>query len=143
MIRNLLFALLVSGLSLNAAGYPARPQMHDAQNVFDGQYTAVLQESRRLWRLLPLAGQEKDVSVDPGSCAAGAAVPHGLWYVTRDGEGNLELIAPSMTELPQGSPEHFAIRSCGEDANPKTTLFVPAQAISWIAENVGAILIDD
>jgi hypothetical protein len=143
VMLKLLSAALVACVSLQASAYPTRFPNYDAQYIFDGQYTAALQEHARQWRLLPLRGDEIDVSIAATHCAAGANVPHGLWYVSSDADGKLQLVAPSVTTLPQGFPEHIALRNCEEKADTRTTLFVPAKALDWIAQNAGTVLIDD
>jgi hypothetical protein len=138
-----LVAALIACVSLQAGAYPHRFPNYDPQYIFDGQYTAALQEHAQQWRLLPLRGEEVDVSVAAAKCASGASVPHGLWYVSQDADGKLQLVAPSVTTLPEGFPDHVALRDCAEKADARTTLFVPAQALDWIGQNAGTVLIDD
>ena len=138
MLKSLLASLITAGVALHA-GATARPS-YDAQYIFDGQYTAALQQHAQRWRLLPLRGGEVDVAAN---CAAGAALPKGLWYVTPDADGRPQLEAPSVTQLPPDFPQRVALRRCGESGSQQATLFVPAQALDWIAANAGTVLIDD
>ena len=132
-------AVLVLGVALQANASRARPN-YEPQYIFDGQYTAELQQHERRWRLLPLRGEEVDVA---GDCASGAALPAGLWFVTPDSNGKLQLEAPSVTTLPDGFPQRIALRSCGEAGDVRTTLFVPTQALDWIGTNAGTVLIGE
>ena len=134
-----LIATLMLGAALQANASPVRPN-YEPQYIFDGQYTAELQQHDRRWRLLPLRGEEVDVATN---CANGTALPAGLWYVTPDSSGKLQLEAPSVTALPDGFPQRIALRGCGEAGDTRTTLFVPAQALEWIGANAGTVLVDD
>ena len=137
MLKSMVAALVLVALQVDAS--PLRPS-YEAQYIFDGQYTAELQQHARHWRLLPLRGEQVDVAT---GCANGAALPAGLWYVTPDSNGKLQLEAPSVTALPEGFPQRIALRGCGENGDARTTLFVPAQALEWIGANAGTVLIDD
>jgi len=134
-------AALIACVSLQASAYVNRFPDYEPQYIFDGQYTAVLQQAKHQWRLLPLRGDEVEVAA--ANCASGAHMPGGLWFVTSDANGKLQLEAPSVTTLPQNFPAQIALRNCGESADGQATLFVPAQALDWIASNAGTVLIDD
>lgn len=136
-------AALVACVSLQASAYVNRFPNYEPQYIFDGQYTAALQQHAHQWHLLPLRGEALEVSDTAAHCADNTAVPNGLWFVTQDGAGKLQLIAPSVTRLPAGFPDTVALRACGEPADTRTTLFVPDQALNWIASNAGTVLIDD
>lgn len=135
-----LIAALIACASSQAGAYPTRFPVYEPQYIFDGQYTAALQQHAQQWRLLPLRGDEVDVST---ARCANANVPRGLWYVSPDGDGKLQLVAPSVTSLPKDFPERVTLRRCGEQADTHTTLFIPAEAFDWIAANAGTVLIDD
>ena len=111
--------------------------------IVDSQYTAALQQHAHRWQLRPFSGEEVDVTDTSAKCGSDDSIPTGLWYVTQDAEGKLQMVAPSVTNLPDGFPQQVALRACGEDANAGVTLFVPAVAMNWIRTNVGAVLIDD
>jgi hypothetical protein len=134
-----LLAALFALAAVSATASAVRQPNYEPQYIFDGQYTAALQQHAGRWRLLPLRGDEVDVSAG----CANRNVPAGLWYVTPDRAGGWELIAPSVTALPAGFPEHVALRACGDAATADATLFVPSQALDWIAANAGTVLIDD
>ena len=137
-------AALVAGLSLQAGAYPHRFPAYEPQYIFDGQYTAQLQQHRQHWRLLPLRGAAIDVAQDDAKCSGTRiAMPNGLWFVTQDGDGKPQLEAPSVTVLPQGFPARIALRGCGDQADAHSTLFVPERALSWIEQNAGTVLIDE
>lgn len=134
---------LIACVSLQASAYVNHFPTYEPQYIFDGQYTAALQQRAHHWRLLPLRGEQIDVSVNASNCNAGTTVPSGLWFVTPDSAGKLQLVAPSVTKLPAGFPDSVALRACGEQADTRTTLFVPSKALDWIALNAGTVLIDD
>ena len=75
-----------------AVAGPAQP-IEDAGPVFNAssQYTAVYQQAQGQWRILPATGQ--DLAIATGDCAAGRAIPKGVWLVTRDDQGRVELLA--------------------------------------------------
>lgn len=133
-------AALVACISMQASAYVNRFPTYDPQYIFDGQYTAALQQHAHHWRLLPLRGEQVDVTEN---CNSSARVPKGLWYVSPDADGRLQLVAPSVTTLPEGFPESVALRNCGEQSTARATLFVPAKALDWIGANAGTVLIDD
>jgi hypothetical protein len=135
-----IFASLVACISMQTGAYMHRFPTYDPQYIFDGQYTAALQQHAQHWRLLPLRGEQVDVTEN---CRNSASVPAGLWYVSQDSDGKLQLVAPSVTTLPEGFPDHVALRACGEQSSAQAALFVPATALEWIAANAGTVLIDD
>ncbi|HEX6832209.1 MAG TPA: hypothetical protein VF132_01640 [Rudaea sp.] len=141
MFKRSFSLLFVAALS--AAGTCAATPPPDAADVLDGQFTATLEQHAHRWRLQPLRGDEVDVTDRSTACGSRTPIPHGLWYVTRDGDGNAVLIAPSATALPRDFPAHVALRACGEAADANATLFVPAVALAWIHSNVGTVMIDD
>ena len=133
-----LFAAVVS-----SAASAATHTIDGSAYVIDGQYTAVLQQRAHRWRLVPYSGGEVDVTDTLATCGSSEAIPTGLWYVTRDVNGKVALVAPSVTVLPQDFPQQVAVRACGDKTEGGVTLFVPAVAMNWISGNVGAVLIDD
>jgi hypothetical protein len=142
MFKHSLTTLVASamlGTAASAAGHPNYEPIY----ITDGQYTATLKQSAHLWRLLPLRGEEVDVTDKARNCASGVKIAHGLWYVTQDDNGRPLLVAPSVTPLPTGFPEQVALRACGEPTDTDAALFVPAVAMEWISEHAGTVLIDD
>jgi len=130
---------LASGIALasaTAAGrLPQKPVYFDG-----GQYSAALSQGARQWRLQPLAGD--DVEVIDRACMNRTHVPVGVWLVSRDDAGHLQLLAPSSTILPTGYPPQIALHACG-DTGADTALQVPPVVLGWIENNVNSVLIDD
>jgi hypothetical protein len=138
MRTSLLTLVLAAALTPVVAG--AQTQDSDApQYIAGSQYTAELNQTTGHWRLLPANGQ--DVVIDTGTCATGAVHPKGLWLLVRDASGRPELLAPSTTPLPAGSPDRIAIRSC--DQAHGNELAVPQVVIDLLAADTGAVLLDD
>lgn len=129
--------------ALTAAGLAAATATYEPLYIFDGQYTATLQQHTHRWQLQPLRGDEIDVIDHASDCGSKAPIPNGLWLVTQDGDGRPQLVAPSVTALPAGFPQHVALRACGEKSDGELALFVPPVALNWIAANVGSVLLDD
>ena len=142
MLKHSLSALIASAM-LGTIASAASPPNYEPIYITDGQYDAALKQSEHLWRLLPLFDEEVDVTDRSKDCGSRVPIPHGLWYVTQDDNGRPLLVAPSVTPLPPGFPEHVALRACGESAGGDTALFVPAVALDWINAHAGTVLIDD
>jgi len=138
MKLSLLSLILASALTpaiAAAQSLDADAPQYDAGS----QYTAELNQSTGHWHLLPANGQ--DVVIDTGTCGTGAVHPKGLWLLVRDAQGQPELLAPSTTPLPAGSPDHIAIQSC--DKATGNALAVPQPLIDLLAADTGAVLLDD
>ncbi|MEO8160413.1 MAG: hypothetical protein ABI588_03265, partial [Arenimonas sp.] len=139
---SLLSALLLTTALLPGALAAAPnhvPAIDPAEPVYvpGGQYTATLDQTQNVWRFLPMNGQ--DVVIDAGSCATGTMAPAGVWLLQLDRSGRPELIAPSTTPLPSGSPDHIALRSC--DRARGNELAVPQTVLDLLAANTGAIYV--
>ena len=130
-------ALLPSGLF--AAPLRAAAPASEAVFVPGGQYSASLDQTLNVWRFLPMNGQ--DVVVDAGRCSTGAMAPVGVWLLQLDREGRPELVAPSVTPLPPGAPDHIALRAC-DQANGRE-LAVPQTVLDLLAANTGAVYVGD
>lgn len=141
IMRSMSGFLIGAALFAGAAG--AAAPAFDPVYIVDGQYTAVLEQHAHRWRLLPLRGDEVDVTDRSTACGSPTPIPNGLWYVTQDTDGSVLLVAPSMTALPSGYPHQIPLRACGENPGANATLFVPAVALAWINSNVGTVKIDD
>lgn len=144
-----LHLLLAAGLASVAAGaavatLPTRTTAASAEPVYieGGHYTARLHQSTRLWRLLPLDGQDLVLTNPDIQCRADAAIPAGLWLVARDPRGGMELRAPSGTALPEGHAGHIALLPCGAVADDRA-LHAPQALIDWLAAHNGAVMIGD
>jgi len=129
-------ALLPTGLA--AAPIGASPA-EEAVFVPGGQFTAAYDQTTNVWRFLPLSGD--DVIVDAGRCATGAMAPVGVWLLQVDGQGRPELVAPSVTVLPAGAPDHIALRACGQARGRE--LAVPQTVLDLLATNTGAVYVGD
>lgn len=105
-----------------------------------GQYSASLLQGARTWRLQPLAGDDVDV-VDV-SCINRQHVPRGVWLVSRDADGQPQLLAPSSTRLPPGYPQQIALRPCGQ-VTQDNTIGVPPIVLAWLEANVNSVLVDE
>jgi len=125
---------LAQGTQASAASAPA-PALYTPGS----EYTATLDQTRSLWRLMPANGQ--DVVIDTGACATGAMVPTGVWLLVVDGQGRPELVAPSVTRLPSGSPDRIALRPC--DQAHGRQLAVPQTVLDLLAASTGAIYVDN
>ena len=142
MRKPLVVSLLIATFGIGAAA-AASAANYDAVYITDGQFTATLEQHSHRWRLQPLRGEEVDISDHSNSCGSREPIPHGLWYVSQDGTGRPQLVAPSVTPLPSGFPQHVALRACGDANDDALALFVPAVALAWINDHVGSVLIDD
>jgi hypothetical protein len=129
-------AALPSGLL--AAPIGASPA-EEAVFVPGGQFTAAYDQTTNVWRFLPINGQ--DVVVDAGRCSTGAMAPVGVWLLQLDRQGRPELVAPSVTPLPAGAPDHIALRAC--DQAHGRELAVPQTVLDLLATNTGAVYVGD
>jgi hypothetical protein len=115
--------------------------IEDAGPVFNAgsQYTAVYHQARGQWQILPATGQ--DLAIDTGACATGQVHPKGVWLVSRDDQGRVQLVAPSTTVLATGEADTIDVRSC--DQADDRALVLPQPLIDLLASNAGAVLIDE
>lgn len=133
-----LFALALStAAAANAPADSLRPVF-----VEGGQYTAVLDQGRQAWRLLPADGVDLAVSAVE-ACEPGSRLPEGIWLLTRDAEGRPTLSAPSVTALPAGHPEQVALRACGDADGEGLFVAAPQGLIDWLGYNTGAIYVEN
>jgi hypothetical protein len=133
-------AFLVGLLAATVANAEPVQPIEDAGPVFtaSSQYTAVYRQAAGQWRILPATGQ--DLAIATGDCAAGRAIPKGVWLVTRDDQGRVELLAPSTTPLPDGVADTVAVRAC-DQAEPGA-LALPQPLIDLLANDAGAVLVE-
>ena len=135
--------MAISAMLLSAAASAARPQpMHEPAESFyvaGNQYSASLDQTHNQWRLQPASGE--DLVVDLGTCATGTMIPAGVWLLVRDSRGRPELLAPSVTPLPLGAPDHVALRSC--ETAQGSDLAVPAALLKLLGERTGAVYVYD
>jgi hypothetical protein len=137
-VRSMLFGLLVAAVSAAAA-----PTFIDGQSPVytSGQYGAVLDQSTQLWRVQPLVGQHVTLTNRDPSCLSSAVLANGLWLVTRDPRGGLELVAASDTALPTDASGSVSLQSCDEPIDG-LSVRVPQQVFNALNNYVGAVLID-
>jgi hypothetical protein len=141
--RKLLFlasALMAGGALASTTPAPAKPWLGQADFNPGSQYTATLDQNRGLWRLQPVAGQDV-VLRSTSNCATGAMVPVGVWLLVSDGNGQLELLAPSVTKLPAGFPDRVALRACDQAHGQQ--LAVPQLVIDLLKAQSGAIYVSN
>ena len=145
--RRIVVAAVLAALALGAAAVPApAPQPVEAPVYVAGsQYSAVLDQETRHWRLMPLDGQDLIVANPDVYCRADAAIPAGLWLVATDPAGGVELRATSQVALPSGYPAQVALRACGDtgDDGDSTALHAPRAFIELLAGNTGAVYVHD
>jgi hypothetical protein len=107
------------------------------------QYTAVLHQRSHQWRVLGLDGHEIQIASSGSACAAQAPRPDGVWLVTRDAAGRPQLLAPSVTALPKGHPDHVRLVGCNESGVAGKTLAAPSALIDLLSESAGAVYVDE
>ena len=132
LATSLAAALLSTGALAHSAS-PLEP-LYTASN----QYTAVLDQAHQHWQVRPAEGAILDIQAS--ACNASATIPAGLWLLVADESGQVELVAPSATVLPTGSPDHIALRDCAS-ADSVATLAVPQLLIDLLKTNTGAIYV--
>lgn len=143
MNRSLRSLCLVTGLALAASAAVAGEL--DPVYAHAGQYTATLDRNGHAWQLTPIVGEALEVR-SSGLCPSTARPTPGLWIIGRDAEGRPELIAPSATLLPAGHSGRVALRSCDDPALRASRVEaygVPGKVLEWLAEEAGAVLVDD
>lgn len=142
MKRRILSASAVMLLA-GAAVAAALPEREPPQLVDTSQYSAVLDQAGQQWRLLGADGDDLAVSALGSRCLPGRRVPQGLWLVTRDGQGQPVLRAPSVTPLPRGYPELVPLLACGSPSGGRPHVAAPRELIDWLGQNSGAILVQN
>jgi hypothetical protein len=133
LIASLIASILLSSTALSSE--------LDSNRVYQagGQYTAVLNSANAHWRLLPSDGQDFAIQLDH-NCRSSSKIPTGLWLLTRDANGQPELLAPSQTVLPDGHSGRVPVVSCNDEQS--NALAVPTSLIEWLGNNTGAIYVE-
>jgi len=135
---------LIAVAALAAAAAQAKPRAADPVFVAGSQYSAVLSQADRSWRLLPLDGADVELRAGGGaSCASSAPLARGVWLVTRDESGRLELVAPSSTALAAGAPTHVALVACGDADARSPAVVAPRVLVDWLGSSAGAVYADE
>lgn len=123
-ITTLLITVMLSSTTL---GYvPSSNLVYQA----GGQYTAVLDTQNSQWHMIPRVRQ--DLAQQAHDCHSNTDIPTGLWLITRDANGNPELLAPSHTTLPAGHSGHIPIISCSDLQG--NGIAIPAKMIDWLSK---------
>ncbi len=142
--RRIITAIsLLAAAALAGAAVPTPKPVAPIEPVFieGSQYTATLDQTTRNWRLLPLDGQDVVIANPDVWCRADAAIPSGVWVVTRDAEGGIELTAPSVTALPAGHTGVVALHPCGRHEDDDDALHAPQLLIDLLATNAGGVYV--
>ncbi|HET7843560.1 MAG TPA: hypothetical protein VFL14_05375 [Xanthomonadales bacterium] len=142
MNRSFRISLLVAA-TLAAAVVQAKPRESEPVFVAGSQYSAVLSQGNGSWRLLPLDGADVELRADGASCAASTTIARGVWIVSRDESGRLELVAPSSTTLAEGAPAHVALVACGDVDARSPAVVAPRVLVDWLANSAGAVYADE
>ncbi len=103
-----------------------------------GHFGASYEQSSGRWRLLPLDGEDVEVRAS-ADCGSEPPIPAGLWLVVPESNGDVNLLAPSTTELPSDHGGVVALRACGDPRNGVAALRAPRSLIDWLVERAGAI----
>ena len=142
MNRSIRLSLIVAA-ALAAAAAQAKPREPEAVFVAGSQYSAVLSQADQSWKLLPLDGADVEVRADGAACATSAPLARGVWLVTRDESGRLELVAPSTTALADGAPAHVALVACGDADARSPAVVAPRVLVDWLSTSAGAVYADE
>lgn len=109
------------------------------------EYTATLHTHSQSWRLSPVTGGDLEVR-GAELCPHTEVPPSGLWLLDRDADGNPQLVAPSITLLPEGHSGRVALRACDDPElqNAQVKAYgVPGNLLDLLIAETGAILVDD
>jgi hypothetical protein len=129
---------LILSQSMIAAGVDSTPYYQAGSH-----YNAVLNSAKGTLQLLPSNGDDFTVQLD-AHCRNTQKIPAGIWLLTRDASGALELVAPSQTVLPAGHSGAIAIISC-DVATPSgsvNTLKLPGSMLDWLEQHAGNIYVE-
>lgn len=107
--------------------------------ISDTQYSAVYEQGRGTWLLFPPAAGVV-MQQGGGHCREDRAIAPGLWLITTDGAGRVELVAPSVTPLPAGHPDRIALLAC--DSVESGGLHLPRELIELLARDHGVVRIN-
>lgn len=132
-VRSLGLAALFAALPTAAVETGESPAL-----IIDTQYTAVYTQADGAWLLHPAAAgalMRQEVR-----CREDQAIAPGLWLVTVDAVGQVELVAPSVTQLPPGHPDRIPLLAC--DSSGSGGLHLPRKLIETLARDHGVVRID-
>ena len=128
------FVVLATSMALGAATPAEQPAL-----IVDSQYSASFDQGRGSWILVPPAGGVV-MQQNVGRCRDDRAISPGLWLVTRDAVGRIELVAPSVTPLPAGHPERIPVLAC--DSSEADGLHLPRPLIDALLRDHGVVRIE-
>lgn len=142
MIRTKLFAMMLAIPTLSIAA-----PIDDLAPSFNAgsEYTASLNTQSQQWKLSPVSGQDLDVRA-AALCPHTEVPPSGLWLLDSDAEGRPQLVAPSITLLPEGHSGRVALRACDDPElqNAQVKAYgVPSNLLNLLVAETGAILVDN
>ena len=142
--RRIVVAAVLAALALGAAAVPAPAPKPTEPPVYvaGSQYSAVLDQQTRHWRLLPLDGQDLILANPDVYCRADAAIPNGVWLVATDPAGGIELRATSAVLLPTRHPPRTA-RYASRVPGATIARPAPRALIDMLAGNTGAVYVHD
>ena len=129
-------------LAAFAASVAAAPREEEPVFIAGSQYSAVLSQDAQRWRLLPLDGPDVEIRTPADGCEESARLARGVWLVTRDANGALELTAPSTTHLAAGEPGRVRVIECGTRSGDDPAIHAPKVLIDWLAARTGAVYAD-
>jgi hypothetical protein len=133
-VRGLGLAALVAALPIAAI----EVGVDEPTLIAETQYTAVFTQSQDAWLLHPAAAGvlvRQEVR-----CRDDAKIAPGLWLVTTDAVGRVELVAPSVTPLPPGHPDRVPLLAC--ESSESGGLHLPRKLIETLARDHGSVRID-
>jgi hypothetical protein len=137
-LRTALAWLLSAAVATSALPYAEATTRSVEQAYPDGSYSAILSDAGTRWRLFDVSGAVS--AVDVQGCGTPFRIPPGLWLLSRDRSGGVQLLAPSATVLPPGHRGIIEVRACGE-ANSSQTLQLPAALIATLESHASTILV--
>jgi hypothetical protein len=132
-VRSLGLAALFAALPTAAVETGDAPVL-----INETQYTAVYTQGDGAWLLHPAAAGA--LVRQEVRCRDDAPIAAGLWLVTVDAVGQVELVAPSVTQLPPGHPDRIPLLAC--DSAVSGGLHLPRKLIETLAREHGAVRID-
>ncbi|MBK7144352.1 MAG: hypothetical protein IPH76_03805 [Xanthomonadales bacterium] len=133
LVRRLVLTGLFAALPAAAVEPADLPQL-----IADTQYTAVYMQSDGSWLLQPPGA---GLLVRQGArCRDDARIAPGLWLLTTDAVGQVELLAPSVTPLPPDT--RSASRCCLANRVSAAASHLPAALIQTLLREHGAVRID-
>jgi len=142
MLRPFVGSLLALSAIAAAASASAARTQDEPVYVEGSQYTAVYQQHAQRWRLLPVAGAAFEVTSDAADCPASSPLPRGVWLISRNVSGGLELLAPSAVTLAPGQSERVALRACDDTSAEPGAVRAPRALLDWLESSASAVLVD-